>query len=49
MGSSSSRYHGALYLKDLMYKNNLSLNIGISLNLSWKYIDYESVRILNVV
>jgi len=38
-----------MYLKDLMYKNNLSLNIGISLNLSWKYIDYKSVRILNVL
>ncbi len=40
--------HRDMYLKDLMYKNILSLNIGVSLNLSWKYIDYKSVRILDV-
>ena len=49
MGSSSSQYHGALYLMDLMYKNILSLNIVVSLNLSWKYIDHKSVSILDVL
>tara|TARA_B100000900_G_scaffold350921_1_gene317745 strand:+ start:1828 stop:1935 length:108 start_codon:yes stop_codon:yes gene_type:complete len=34
---------------DLMYKNILSLNIGVSLNLSWKYIDHKSVSILDVL
>ena len=38
-----------MYLKDLMYKNDLSINIGVSLNLSWKYIDYQSVRIIDIV
>ena len=38
-----------MYLKDLMYKNILSLNIGVSLNLSWKYIDYKSVRIIDII
>lgn len=38
-----------MYLKDLMYKNILSLNIGVNLDLSWKYIDYKSVRIIDIV
>ena len=38
-----------MYLKDLMYKNILSLNIGVNLDLSWKYIDYKSVRIIDII
>ena len=48
MGSPSPRYIRIVFLKDLMYKNNLSLNISVNLNLSWKYVDYESVSIINV-
>lgn len=38
-----------MYLKDLMYKNILSLNIGVNLDLSWKYIDYKSIRIIDII
>jgi len=48
LGSTSFRYLRIVYLKDLMYKNNLSLNISVNLNLSWKYVDYESVRIIDI-
>ena len=49
MGNPTHRYFRPVYLKDLMYKNNLSLNISVNLNLSWKYINYESVSIIDVI
>lgn len=48
MGNSPFRYNGIVQLSDLMYKDVLSINIVVLLDLSWKYIDYKKVIIDDV-
>ena len=48
MGSATFRHLRVVQLSDLMYKNILSINILVLLDLSWKYIDYKKVIIDDV-
>jgi hypothetical protein len=48
LGSSTFRYHGVMELSDLIYKDILSIDIVVLLDLSWKYIDYKKVIIDDV-
>ena len=48
MGSATFRYFRIMELSDLMYKNILSIDIVVLLDLSWKYIDYKKVIIDDV-
>ena len=48
MGSTPPRHIGTMQLSDLMYKDILSIDIVVFLDLSWKYIDYKKVIIDDV-
>jgi len=48
MGSATFRYFRIMQLSDLMYKDILSIDIVVLLDLSWKYIDYKEVIIDDV-